>query len=631
MNHRTTFILIFLLGFLFYHPATASENTYLPKRHALQELISRLSYSEGHHFSAVPMGVGPQVARFYDLLGYRPAWLTPDGLLPNGRILLKTLANVTRSRPFPSDKLPSFTETAWIDSAQQADTLLNQGVDPFIQLDVILTTGMIRYANHLYKGSIMPEQLYGSWLAQRRPVTRDVACELAQSVISDCFSQYIESLHPQSAAYQRLRSALGRYEEIRRRGGWIPIDAGPTLRKGDRGLRVAMLKYRLKMTGDGFDGEPIQDDRFDDPAVKAVQQFQRRHGLKPDGLVGKETLAELNIPVDHRIRQLQLNMERWHWFPDSFGDRYIIVNIPAFELTVVDAGRTAKRIRVIVGKKDRQTPVMSDEMTYVAFNPYWNIPHNIARKDILPKIQQDLTYLTNHGIRVFNSWDRQAQEIDPTSIDWAGLSAGHFPYRLRQDPSRRNALGQIKFIFPNSHSIYIHDTPGKTLFHQQQRTFSSGCIRIEKPITLAAQLLGEQGWGRNRLEALTASEKPKSVILSTPIPVHLVYFTAWANEKSTVHFRKDIYGRDESLLHALQNQASDRAADNESSTINNLIAYFMKDDRQNDKPPGDEQGKEKTLPKQATQNDSELWQTGSGYGNGIPQGDSWETAHRPIT
>ena len=306
----------------------------------------------------------------------------------------------------------------------------------------------------------------------------------------------------------------------------------------------AMLKQRLKITGDGFAQGAIEHDVFDNPVVSAVKHFQQRHGLREDGVVGKETLTELNIPVESRIGQLQLSMERWRWYPDSFGDRYLMVNIPAFALTIVDPTRRIDPMRVIVGKKDRQTPIMSDRMTYIEFNPYWNIPQNIARKDILPKVINDPSYLIRQGIRVYDSWESQAQALDPTNIAWDRLSGRYFPYRLRQDPSGFNALGQMKFMFPNQHSIYIHDTPGKTLFDRQDRLFSSGCVRIAEPIALAHYLLSDQGWNLNRLEAITAHDERKSVILTNPIPVHLVYFTAWVDDDETVNFRKDIYGRD---------------------------------------------------------------------------------------
>ncbi|MBC2744014.1 MAG: L,D-transpeptidase family protein [Desulfosarcina sp.] len=229
-------------------------------------------------------------------------------------------------------------------------------------------------------------------------------------------------------------------------------------------------------------------------------------------------------------------------------------------------------MRAIVGKKRRQTPIMSDRMTYLEFNPYWNIPRKIARRDILPKVISDPAYLTRQGIRIFDSWDRQALELDPMTIEWEKISTRHFPYRFRQDPSDLNALGQVKFMFPNHHSVYIHDTPGKALFDQQERNFSSGCVRVEKPLALAQYLLSEQGWDRARLEATIAQGQRQAVVLDSPIPVHLVYFTAWVDEDETVNFREDIYERDRRLLIALGKRTSDLVFCSNNAAKDHLLA-----------------------------------------------------------
>ncbi len=215
-------------------------------------------------------------------------------------------------------------------------------------------------------------------------------------------------------------------------------------------------------------------------------------------------------------------------------------------------------MRAIVGKKGRQTPIMSGRMTYLEFHPYWNIPRKIARRDILPKAIADPGYLVRQGIRVFDGWDGQAMELDPTHLAWEILSARSFPYRLRQDPSPVNALGQVKFIFPNRHSVYIHDTPGKALFLRQERHLSSGCVRVEAPLALAQYLLNDQGWDRDRLRDTISQGQRKTVVLDRPVPVHLVYFTAWADADGTVNFRGDIYGRDRDLLVALEQNPTNR-------------------------------------------------------------------------
>jgi murein L,D-transpeptidase YcbB/YkuD len=519
-------------------------------------------------------GIDPMmpVARFYHTVGHSPVWVDAHGWRPEGEALLAAIgdpANVGLG----SDKylLPSLRK-AYTDLVAFSDTFQVNDLKQCIQLDVALTDTVLRYAQHLSQGRVMPESLSPQWLAQRRVATRDIPAELAQALKADRLEAYFESLHPKGKAYRRLRKALQQYERIRRSGGWPSIAPGPTLQTGDAGFRVEALRHRLHMTDDEPTEGPADQAGYDQYVEAAVERFQRRHGLQADGLVGKRTLTELNIPVEKRITQLQINMERWRWFPDSLGDRYLMVNIPAFELSVVEADTQINSMRAIVGRKRRQTPILSDRMTYLEFNPYWNIPRNIARKDILPKAITDPTYLARRGIRVFDSWDDQARELDPMSIPWESLSARYFPYRLRQDPSDVNALGRVKFMFPNPLSVYIHDTPGKVLFDQQARSFSSGCIRVNAPLTLAQYLLSNQGWDRARLEAAVARGQRQTVVLNKPIPVHLVYFTAWVDAEGRVNFREDIYGRDRRLLIALNSRHADVIICSNDRLKNNLMA-----------------------------------------------------------
>jgi L,D-transpeptidase YcbB len=503
-------------------------------------------------------GIKPErpVVRFYQMVGTRPVWVDEDGLRPHGEALLAAIGKAFEDGLEPDAYLmPSF-RAARNDAVAVSNRIHPENPGRCSQLDVALTEGMLRYAQHLSQGRVMPETLVQQWLAWPRSSTRDIPAELAEALNDNRLAAYIESLHPKGQAYQKLRKALQTYKAINQSGGWPTIVPGPTLRIGDRGARVDALIRRLKITADLFRDAPTARRGYDMSIEAAVKRFQRRHGLTPDGIVGKRTQAELNIPVQRRITQLQLNMERWRWLPDSLGDRYLMVNIPAYALHVVDAASRIDTMRVIVGTTRRQTPIISGNMTYLEFNPYWNIPRKIARRDILPKVIGDPAYLVRQGIRVFDSWDRQALEVDPASIPWEQLSTRNFPYRLRQDPSVANALGQVKFIFPNHHSVYIHDTPGKTLFNQQERDFSSGCIRVQTPLALAQHLLDEQGWDRDRIEATIARGQRKTVVLERPVPVHLVYFTTWVDADGTINFRKDIYGRDRDLLIALEQTRS---------------------------------------------------------------------------
>jgi len=324
------------------------------------------------------------------------------------------------------------------------------------------------------------------------------------------------------------------------------------LRKGDTEKRIAALRSRLLISGDLADSTSGDGVYFDEALESGVKKFQARNGLKTDGVVGSNTLSALNISVEDRIGQIKLNMERWRWLPQDLGKRYILVNTANFELDIIENGQTVTSTRAIVGKKKRPTPALSRKITYMELNPYWNVPHKIAINDVLPCIKKDSNYLKDKSIRIFENWEDDAKEVNPESIDWNTVTKKNFVYKLRQDPANSNALGRVKFIFPNKFSIYLHDTPARTLFDKTKRTFSSGCIRIEKPMELAAYLLTDNSkWTYEKLTAAVDSKKTRTILLSDPINIHILYWTAWVDKNGIVNFRDDIYGRDRQLNIAL--------------------------------------------------------------------------------
>jgi murein L,D-transpeptidase YcbB/YkuD len=315
--------------------------------------------------------------------------------------------------------------------------------------------------------------------------------------------------------------------------------------------RVVQLRQRLMSSGD-LTLEGPDPEIYDTALVQAVERFQLRHGLEADGVVGAKTLEALNAPVQQRIDQILINMERWRWMPDDLGDRYILVNLAGFELDVVEDGSTVLDMRVVVGKTYRRTPVFSGRMTYLDFNPYWHVTPTIARKDILPKIQADPGFLKTDGMRVFDGWGEDAREINPEIVDWSLIEPKTLTFKFRQDPGPKNALGRVKFMFPNQFNVYLHDTPSRDLFQRTVRTFSSGCIRVERPLELAEYLLHDDpGWSRARIDSVIAAGKALTVVLPKAIPVHLTYSTVWFGEGGTLHFRDDIYGRDALVAQAL--------------------------------------------------------------------------------
>lgn len=341
-----------------------------------------------------------------------------------------------------------------------------------------------------------------------------------------------------------FEAALARYRAITATGGWPLVSPGAKLKLGDQGERVAFLRHRLARSSD-LEPASVGGDLFDSLLDVAVRRFQLRHGLQMDGVVGANTMAALNIPAAARTRQLELNRERWQLLLGDLGKRDIVVNIPAYALAVLEEGRSVLDMRVIVGKPDRRTPVFSGEIRTLVLNPYWTVPHLIAVKDILPHVRKEPGYLRRLGIRVLQGWDAGAQEIDSMGIDWRHVPVGHFPYRLRQDPGPHNALGQVKFVFLNPYGVFMHDTPSRNLFNLDRRSLSSGCIRIEKPLELATYLLhGTKLGSIESLKVALASAHAKAVELPAPVPIHLIYLTAWGDETGTVNFRPDIYDQD---------------------------------------------------------------------------------------
>ena len=518
---------------------------------ALAAWLAPISQADDSDTAGTPPPSLRMVARFYREVSFRPVWTHPGGLLPRGRRLLQAMAGAVAAERLSAAPY-RFNEGEVINAAA-TDGDLCQLCARQIRQEVWITARILHDARQMLAGRVEPDTTTDEWLARRRIVDRDLAAELAAAVASGAIEAFVASLHPDGQAFLALRAALRRYTAIQQAGGWPAIPPGDTLRQGDAGSRVASLIHRLTVTGDLTVPSPAADPgiRYSRSVETAVRRFQRRHGLTPDGVAGGRTLAALNVPAEARINQLQLNLERLRWFPDTFGDRYLVVNIPAFELRLVEDGATSIRMRAIVGKNRRQTPVMSGRMTYLELNPYWNIPAKIARRDILPKVLADPDYLSRQGIHIFDGWDPQAAELDPGQIAWQAISPAHFPYRLRQDPSTRNALGRVKFMFPNRHSIYIHDTPSRGLFDRTRRNFSSGCVRVESPLRLADLLLQAQNWKPKRLEEVVESGERRVVVLNDPLPVHLVYFTAWAGDGGEVHFRDDVYGRDRRLAATL--------------------------------------------------------------------------------
>ncbi len=425
-----------------------------------------------------------------------------------------------------------------------------------IDLDILLTDAFFLYASHLLSGRVDPETIDPVWLSVRDEDV-DIIQYLEFALDRGGIHKSLEDLLPKLPMYKQLRKELAKYRKLAWHGGWPSVPEGDPLKKGDRGYRVAALMARLMTTGDLPRDSLDERVAFDDSLEFVVKQFQIRHGILPDGEVGPATMRALNTPAESYVQKIEINMERWRWLPRNLGERYIFVNIANFEMAVIEFQKAVLDMKVVVGKYYRRTPIFSEMMSYLVLNPFWNVPNTIANQDILPGVKEDRNFLYDRNIKVIQNWTEEGDGIDPETIPWDSMTAENFPYLFRQDPGDDNALGRIKFMFPNKYDVYLHDSPARQLFKRNIRAYSSGCIRVEYPVDLAVYALkGDEKWNQESILNVLENEKNIRVQLPAPLPVHIFYSTAFVDENEDLHFRKDIYDRDEKLANGLYAELS---------------------------------------------------------------------------
>ena len=486
---------------------------------------------------------------FYARRGFQPAWIS-ETATSSADALVEAIYAARRDGLQVEDY--HLTPIEQLLHAHKRNRALDIPPDPalVVDLDLLLTDAFLLLGSHLLSGRVNPETVHSEWVAYNPKV--NLAGVLETSLAAGQIAPALDRLRPPHAGYAHLKQALGHYRDIELLGGWPVLPASLLQHKGT-GEPVALLRLRLAGSGD-LEAQAVQaEDRYDDALEAAVRRFQERHGLIPTGRIDEKTLAELNVPVWARARQIELNLERWRWISHELGDRYLLVNAADFKLTAVENGQPRWDMRVVVGRDYRSTPVFSADMQYLEFNPYWNVPQKLAVEDILPKVKRDPRYLLRKKITVFESWRADAGEVDPLSVDWSRVTPNNFHYKLRKEPGPSNDLGRVKFMMPNRFAVFLHDTPNRNLFAKHFRSYSSGCIRIEKPLELAEYLLRDDpSWSYASIRGAIDSEKNRIVRLKRPIPVHLLYWTAWVDPEGRMNFRQDIYKRDPQLDLALK-------------------------------------------------------------------------------
>ncbi len=476
-----------------------------------------------------------EAQRLYFLYGERhfePIWLKQDNsggvvFSPAAAKLITLFENAAAEGLDPADYLtPSIGR----------DRLSGDGI-ALATLETAFSAATMRYANHIHNGRIDPQSI--STLLDIKPKPIDEAALLEQLAGSKDPAAILAGLEPRHPEFLALKAALANFERTDAARP-VPIGDGPVLRPGNSDARLPAIRDRLELVAS-------TSTRYDELTVGAIKAFQEGQGLEVDGIIGPATIAALNGGAATRREDIIANMERWRWMPSDLGDFTVFVNIPEFRLAILRNGQEEYTTRVVVGTTRNQTPVFSDNIRHVVVNPYWNVPSSIIRGEIAPAVLSNPGYTDSHNMDLLYN----GSPVSPWQVDWSQVSASNFPFRVRQRPGAGNALGQIKFLFPNKHDVYLHDTPSKSLFGRSYRAFSHGCVRVQNPMEFADALMAnEPNISRASLEAMFGPSE-RWVNPQTQIPVHIAYFTLRVDADGTIRSYGDVYGHNEKLIAAM--------------------------------------------------------------------------------
>ena len=482
--------------------------------------------------------IGNQVIiGLYESVNYFPVWTDPKNI----NDLLKILEGSYNEGLNPEDyhlefikdylKSPIYPKTQDIAAA-----------------DIIMTDAILTYAFHMVQGKVHPTELDPNWNYSERPLPDNVEFRLLHRLETGTLDEAEVFLRPEIPLYVKLQNIFARLDSLKKSGGDIqPLEyPGMALRPGDSSAVVRDLKVHISRYG--YDFSHPENYRFDKELEEAIKDFQMINGLETDGICGKSTYKALNVSLDERLDIIRVNMERCRWLNNDLPQEFLLVNIADYTLYIIKKREIDYQCRVVVGKQYHKTPVFTSDIKYVVFNPTWTVPYSIASKEMLPKLKKDPNYLQNRNM-VLLSGDK---EVNPSTVDFNQYSQKNFPYTIRQEPGPNNALGLVKFIFPNKYSVYLHDTPSKSKFEKTERAFSHGCVRVKDPLILAEQLLGEKGYDSNKIAEVIKSKETKNVYLSNPMPVMIMYWTCYVNTEGRIYFFRDIYGRDKKVLDVLR-------------------------------------------------------------------------------
>ena len=480
------------------------------------------------------------LAEFYQHIEYKPAWKDFEALQLAIQALEGSYNDGLLPVDYHVDVLRSIFEK--LEHSTDQGAVNHEWVAKF---DLLMTDAILLYAYHLMEGKIDPHSLDVQWNFGYAELPGGDGKLLAAAIVNHTLLQELHGLRPTIPSYSKLMRELAEYRTIAENGGWGTVSAGGKIDPGDSDPRISQIRRRLEITGDLSDLNNINSELYDPALKKDILYFQERHGLEADGVIGKASFAAMNVPVDIKINQIRVNLERYRWVTHNLSENFIIVNIARYRAYVVKNSERVFETNVQVGTDLNKTPVFKSRLQYIEFNPTWTVPRSITVKEMIPKIKKDHNYLTDRNMVLL---DGSGKVVPMSSVDFSGISANNFPYTIRQEPGPGNALGEVKFIFPNKYAVYLHDTPSKYLFGKAKRSFSHGCIRTQNPLDLAEVLLEGSVWDKQKIRETLDSKKTTRALFDEPIDVLLLYWTAGLYQQKSVFFYPDIYERDAQIL-----------------------------------------------------------------------------------
>ncbi len=570
-------------------PVVSKSNKPAKVDSSLYKLVKEVSRPASKSVFNVALYHPAWIDSFYKHRNYQPVWHNGYTLYGRGSDIVYNIEKAYEEGLNPKDYHGELLSKFHNDFNEVYDVKFIPYDNFLPKIEVLLTDAALHYAHHLQYGKLNPDKLNIGWEIKRDAV-ENLATLLHNALAEQNVNQFFADRKPQHSIYPQLKKALAHYRSLQKEGKeWDTNLQSDKLELGMEDKAVIELRKRLffetpsikqyngteeitvEIPKVGVDMDSIRnafDDiieledsliltridstfnpaLFDSTVYRKLVDFQYQHGVSNDGVIGPNTLSVLNVSLQDRINQLLVALERWRWMPNKMEDFYVFINIPAYQLDVYKEGAIDVTKKVMVGKPIHATVTFSNYIRYLELNPYWTVPFSISTNEILPKLKQNLSYLNRQNMKVFSG----GKVINPYNVNWSSLSKNKFPYTIRQEPGSNNALGTVKFMFPNKYNIYLHDTPSKSLFVKTERAYSHGCIRLDNPVQFAEYLLKDNPkWDADRIQTVLDGKKNTRVSLDAKIPIYITYFTAWVDAEGLIRFQKDVYSRDEAVMKAM--------------------------------------------------------------------------------